>query len=71
MRKQEVLSLLERFPDLVDSDELIHDLFTEAACDTAASCGAEPERKPHGDRTGAARSTTPDSAGDSSSPRPR
>ena len=33
MKKQEVLSLLERFPDLVDSDELIHDLYSEAACD--------------------------------------
>jgi hypothetical protein len=64
MKKQEVLSLLERFPDLVDSDELIHDLFTEAASETAASCStAELERKQRSDRS-AAKSGDPDGAVD-------
>jgi len=62
MKKQEVLSLLERFPDLVDSDELIQDLFSEAACDSPASCGtAELERKQRNDLP-AANSGAPDDA---------
>ncbi len=31
MKKEEVLTLLERFPELVDSDDLIQDLYTEAS----------------------------------------
>jgi hypothetical protein len=34
MQKHEVLSLLERFPDLVDSDDLLSDLYHEATGDT-------------------------------------
>ena len=34
MKKQEVLSLLERFPDLVDSDDLATDLYRQACDDS-------------------------------------
>ena len=33
MQKHEVLSLLERFPDLVDNDDLLSDLFQQATAD--------------------------------------
>jgi len=72
MKKQEVLSLLERFPDLVDSDELIHDLFTEAACDSTASCGAaESERQQRGERTATTSPAASHDASDPFSARPR
>jgi hypothetical protein len=34
MQKHEVLNLLERFPDLVDNDDLLSDLFQQATVDT-------------------------------------
>ncbi len=34
MQKHEVLSLLERFPELVDNDDLLSDLFQQATTDT-------------------------------------
>ncbi len=72
MKKQEVLSLLERFPDLVDSDELIHDLFTEACCDGAASCSASDlERPPHAERTATSRPAASGDTADPFSSRPR
>jgi hypothetical protein len=72
MKKQEVLSLLERFPDLVDSDELIHDLFTEAACDSTASCGAaDSERQQNGERAATIRPAASGDATDPFSTRPR
>jgi hypothetical protein len=72
MKKQEVLSLLERFPDLVDSDELIHDLFTEACCDSSASCSAsDSERQSHAERTASSRQTASSDAADPFSTRPR
>jgi hypothetical protein len=43
MKKQEVLSLLERFPDLVDSDELIQDLYREAV-EAPASIASDSEK---------------------------
>jgi hypothetical protein len=42
MRRNEVLSLLERFPELVDGDdELLHELITEAGPELPA-----PENQP-------------------------
>ena len=35
MKKHEVLSLLERFPELVDSDDLASDLLRQASDDTS------------------------------------
>lgn len=71
MRKREVLSLLERFPDLVDSDELIQDLFSEAACEGDASKTAELERRLRTDRAVATNLAPGDEAGGKFSPRPR
>lgn len=62
MKKQEVLSLLERFPDLVDSDELIQDLYREAAGESATGASPEAERKPRIERVGQARAGTADDA---------
>ncbi len=61
MKKREVLSLLERFPDLVDSDELIQDLYQEAAGDSASSA-SEAERKLRIERSGPVRTVAADDA---------
>ena len=38
MQRQEVLSLLERFPELIDGDDdLLHDLMTDAKFDLTES----------------------------------
>jgi len=61
MNKHEVLTLLERFPDLVDSDELIQDLYTEASSEP----GGEQEPQQPAKRPG------PAVADDPSPKRPR
>ena len=77
MKKHEVLSLLERFPDLVDSDDLIQDLYSEASCDSAATCGTgssgtvESERTQRSDRIPATRSASGDDSGGPFSPHGR
>jgi len=44
MKRQEVLSLLERFPDLLDvDDELLHDLFTDTNPEPAEKDAARSE----------------------------
>ncbi len=43
MKKHEVLSLLERFPDLVDSDDLATDLYRQACDDTKDDCVKPPD----------------------------
>ena len=53
MKKQEVLSLLERFPDLVDSDELIQDLYREAV-EAPASIPSDAEKGRRGERNATA-----------------
>jgi hypothetical protein len=60
MEKQEVLSLLERFPDLVDSDELIQDLFREAV-EPPASMAGDSDKSRRGDRSAAALQAAADS----------
>ncbi|HEX4000869.1 MAG TPA: hypothetical protein VHX65_20145 [Pirellulales bacterium] len=56
MKKQEVLTLLEKFPDLVDSDELIQDLFHEAASDPQANYSKpESDRRPSATQAGGER----------------
>ena len=47
MKKQEVLDMLDRFPEDVDPEQLMHELYLKAKLDRAEAAVARGETVPH------------------------